>query len=209
VLTGFKLEDGTEVKTPWLDGVLERAMLLFDEWVEQKPELVRVPESILLLQAIVAVDVKRMLDGFKKGGIEEGLARAKVHSHLNERLMNLGIAAFFAQFSFSLDQASNHWPVKGDPLAPPTEFGFGEPLSEDDLKKSSEFGGMMDMIGEDATEHLLKAYLVFDHWFRKLYKEYYKDEEKKPKQTAKKKTTKKAKKKGTRKGTKKGQKSKT
>ncbi|NVM52730.1 MAG: hypothetical protein HWN66_03420 [Candidatus Helarchaeota archaeon] len=171
------------METPWLDGILARAMNLVDEWLKQKPDLVIFPNDFLLFQAIGCADVMRMLEGFKKAGIEDDLARSKVHSHLQERLAYAGLYVFFYHFTFFLDQAASHWPIDDDPLALPTNFGLiEEHITEKELRKTMDFGkSFPKIIGPEATEHLLQAVLAFDRWVREEYKSTLKKYEKEKK----------------------------
>jgi hypothetical protein len=183
MIGGYELEGGRNVETPWLDGVLERAMELVDKWIEQKPELEFFPEGLLLLKAIECVDVNRMLEGFKKAGLDDQLAREKVHSHLHEHLIYNGLFGFFSMFSLFIDHPVDKWPIEDDPLAPPSTTGLTEkPLLEEKLKEGWEFGNEIpEVIGPEATEHLLQATLAFDRWIREIYKSRLEEQEKETK----------------------------
>ncbi|MDD1776702.1 MAG: hypothetical protein LUQ65_00930 [Candidatus Helarchaeota archaeon] len=182
MIEGYELEDGREVDTPRLDGVLERAWTLVDRWIEQKPELESFPGPLLLFKAIECIDVQRMLDGFKKAGIDDQLARAKVHSHLHEDLMYYGLFKCISMFSFSITHPVDDWAIVGDPLAPPSATGLTEkPPVESELKDGWDFAHEVpDMIGPEATEHLLQATLAFDRWIREIYKSRSEKQAKKP-----------------------------
>ncbi len=195
MIGGYELEGGRNVKTPWLDGVLERAMELVDKWIEQKPELESFPEAILLLKAIECVDMMRMLEGFKKAGLDDELALEKVHSHLHEHLIYNGLFGFLSMFSFFADHPVDKWPIEDDPLVPPSATGLTEkPPLEQELKEGWEFKNEIpEMIGPEATGHLLQAILAFDRWIREIYKPRSADQRKETTKKSAKKSAKKPK----------------
>nr|MDO8100019.1 hypothetical protein [Candidatus Njordarchaeota archaeon] len=172
----YILEDGREIKTPWLDGVLERAFKLVDEWVYKKPLLETVPYHLLLLEAIGCTDTERVLKALEKRGVLRKEALHKAHSHLPEILMLAGLTSFLSGNTWCLLSASK------DPTAPPTSFSFkkdspedtAEPLrrrlTEQELREVKEFKiDLPELFGKEATEHLLRAIFAYDMWARKSF----------------------------------------
>jgi hypothetical protein len=179
MFTSFVLENGREVKTPLLDGVLERAMRLMNNWLKKQPELASIPESILFYYALESADVIRILNAFRKAGIPRQDALIKAHGHLQEFLTFSSIAAFLG---------FNTWCLKPnpkrprDPAAPPVFAGFkkdlprktSEPLerrlTEAELRELDEFRtSLPKLIGPEATEHLLQATLAYHKWALKTH----------------------------------------
>ncbi len=179
MFTSFVLENGRRVKTPLLDGVLERAMRLMNTWLTKQPQLASMPESILFYYALESADVIRILDAFRKVGIPRADALMKVHSHLQEFLTFSSIVAFMG---------SNTWCLKPnakrprDPAAPPVFGGYkkGLPegtsqrlerrLTEAELREREEFStSLPKLIGPEATEHLLQAMLAYHKWALKAH----------------------------------------
>jgi hypothetical protein len=172
MFTSYTLNDGRTVKTPLLDGVLERAQKLIDKWLQQKPELEAIPEYILMFRAIEVADMMRMLDAFRKAKIEENEALGYVHSHLPDELMWMGLLSFLGANTWFIEQNS------ADLTAFPSNIGLTEVpseqddsckkrLTEEEIRQSAEFGkDLPESVGPEATEHLIHAVLAYDQWVR-------------------------------------------
>ncbi len=104
---GYVLNDGIKVDTPLLDGVLERAIHLCDEWCTKRRELRYVPWHSLLFLAIDHVDVARQVEGFRKAGLDVPTALGYSHSHLPERLMLAGVEAFLLGEPWDVERRSS------------------------------------------------------------------------------------------------------
>jgi hypothetical protein len=174
----FKLEDGSEVKLPLLDGVLERGIRLTQKWIEQKPELASVPPHKLILQGIECADVERILEGFERSGIKRDVALGYAHSHLSELLMYSSIVSLLGRGTWHLEQPMDSPETapsfRGLTLEMPRSSQANRRVrpSEKELKKSSEFAAdFPQLIGSEATEHLLQAVLAYDRWVRKQREE--------------------------------------
>lgn len=172
----YILEDGREIETPWLDGVLERAFKLVDEWVYKKPSLETVPYHLLLSEAIGCADTERVREALEKRGVPREEALHKAHSHLPEMLMLAGLVSFLSGNTWCLLSSSK------DPTAPPLSCDFKKDLSEDtaeplrrrlterELRDIKEFKvDLPELFGKEATEHLLQAIFAYDMWVRKSY----------------------------------------
>jgi hypothetical protein len=169
----FTLENGRKVKTPWLDGVLERGLILAEKWYRKNPKLAAVPEHLVLLAAMEAADVMRQLQGFKAAGFGRKAALHYAHSHLADRFMFAGIVYALASGTYYLQRD------KDNPAAAPSFLGFskdgpedasrgpwGRPTAEK-LREYYEFKvEFPGLIGPEATEHLIQATLAYDRWVR-------------------------------------------
>ena len=172
MFTSYTLSDGRKVETPLLDGVLERAQGLMDKWLQQKPDLEAIPEYVLFSQSIENADVMRMLDAFKEAKIEEEEAFHYVHSHLPEELMWAGLLSFLSANTWFVEQNAD------DLTAPPANIGLTEDsveenesykkrMTEEEIRKSADFGkDLPEIVGPEATEHLIQAALAYDRWVR-------------------------------------------
>jgi hypothetical protein len=177
MFSSFVLENGQNVKTPWLDGVLERGLRLAEKWVRKNPKLDSVPQHLLVLEAIGAVDVMRHVEGFKKVGISKKVALHYAHSHLPDTLMYAGVVYALAYATYLLEQPPD------DPTATPSFLGLSGDASTDpakttgtrptekDLSELYEYKvDFPELIGPEATKHLIQAILAYDRWAREHHK---------------------------------------
>lgn len=173
----FTLENGRKVKTPWLDGVLERGLTLGEKWYKKNPKLAAVPEHLVLLAAIESADIMRQLQAFKAAGFERKAALHYAHSHLADRFMYAGIVYALASETYCLERDDDN------PAAAPSFLGFSEdgakdvsggrwrPPTEEKLRETYEFKvEFPELIGSEATEHLIQAILAYDRWAREKRK---------------------------------------
>ncbi len=159
---------------PLLDGVVERALKLIDEWREKKPELDAAPSYLLFFNALTCADLVRTIDAFQKAGLQEDLALRFAHSHLPEVLMYAGVTSLLGINTWWLDNKINTL------CDPPNSFGltrddatgkerFKQRMPWAELRSGAEFKvELMGLVGPEATELLFQACQAYDKWVRGL-----------------------------------------
>ncbi len=172
--TLYNLDEGTKVEVPLLDGVMERALKLMDEWRAKKPELDAAPSYLLFFNALTCSDLVRTIDSFQKAGLNEDLTLRFAHSRLPEALMYAGVTALLGINTWWLDNKINML------TDPPNAFGltrddavgkerFKKREPWEDLQTSAEFKvELTQLVGPEATELLFQACKAYDKWARGL-----------------------------------------
>jgi len=176
MFTLYNLDEGSQVKVPLLDGVLERALKLMDEWLAKKPELEAAPSYLLLFNAMTCIDLVRTIHAFQNAGLDEELALRFAHSRLPQVFMYAGVTALLGINTWWLD---NKIAMLTDP---PNAFGltrddatgserFKKREDWDELHNSAEFNvELTNLVGPEATELLFKACQAYDKWARETDK---------------------------------------
>ncbi len=172
--TLYNLDEGTKVEVPLLDGVMERALKLMDEWRAKKPELDAAPSYLLFFNALTCSDLVRTIDSFQKAGLNEDLTLRFAHSRLPEALMYAGVTALLGINTWWLDNKinmltdpPNAFGLTRDDAVGKERFKKREPWEE--LQTSAEFKvELTQLVGPEATELLFQACKAYDKWARGL-----------------------------------------
>jgi hypothetical protein len=170
--TQYNLDEGTKVDVPLLDGVIERALKLIDEWIAKKPELEAAPSHLLFFNAVTCSDLVRTIDAFQKAGLNEELTLRFAHSRFPEVLMYAGVTALLGINTWWLDNKienitdpPNGFGLTRDDALGKDRFKKCEPW--DELRTSAEFNvELTRLVGPEATELLFQACRAYDKWAR-------------------------------------------